>query len=115
MVADALRFIEDHAGRGLRVPDIVGEMGVSRRTLERKFVHALGRSILSEIERARLDRAKRLLQETQLPVRHVASEAGFASTRMLNRTFRRLEGSPPATFRQHLKRGAEIERAPIQK
>jgi LacI family transcriptional regulator len=109
LVADALHFIEDHTGRGIRVPDVVGEMGVSRRTLERKFSHALGRSVLSEIKRARLDRAKQLLQETRLPVYRVANEAGFASARMLNRTFRRMEGSPPATFRQHLKEDAAAE------
>ena len=80
-------------------------MGVSRRTLERRFFHALGGSVLAEINRSRLDRAKCLLQETTLPVYRVAAEAGFANTRMFNRNFRRVEGCPPKIFRQHLTEG----------
>jgi LacI family transcriptional regulator len=105
LVADGLRFIKDHAGLGIGVPDVVAEMGVSRRTLERRFFHALGGSVLAEINRSRLDRAKCLLQETTLPVYRVAAEAGFANTRMFNRNFRRVEGCPPKIFRQHLTEG----------
>jgi LacI family transcriptional regulator len=102
LVIGVLHFIKDHAGDGIVVPDVVNQMGVSRRTLERRFFHATGRSVLAEIACARLDRAKCLLQETALPVYHVASEAGFANVRMLNRIFRRVEGCPPASFRRHL-------------
>jgi transcriptional regulator GlxA family with amidase domain len=102
LVADVLRFIKDNAGHVVAVPDVVAEMGVSRRTLERRFFHATGRSILAEISRAHLDRAKCLLQETALPVYRVATEAGFANTRMFNRIFRLVEGCPPTTFRRHL-------------
>jgi LacI family transcriptional regulator len=105
LVDDALRFIKDHAGRAVGVPDVVSEMGVSRRTLERRFSCAIGRSILTEINRCRLDRAKCLLQETDLPVCRIATEAGFANPRMLNRIFRRVEGFPPAAFRRQLKEG----------
>jgi LacI family transcriptional regulator len=102
LVADALRFIKDHAACGIGVPDVVDEMGVSRRTLERRFFHAIGRAILVEINRSRLDRARCLLQETALPVCRVATEAGFANTRMFNRVFRRAEGLPPRAFRRRL-------------
>jgi LacI family transcriptional regulator len=105
MVADALRFVEDHAKRGIGVPDVVSEMGVSRRTMERRFFRATGRSILTEIKRARLDCARRLLQETDLPMYRVAMEAGFSSTRMLNRILRRVEGCSPGAYRLHLNRG----------
>ena len=102
MVAEALRFLEDQ--RGIGVADVVNEMGVSRRTLERRFARATGRSILTEIQRARLERAKRLLQETELPIHRVAREAGFGSARMLNRSLQSAEGCSPATFRLQLQK-----------
>lgn len=102
LVAEALRFIKDHAGHVITVADVVEEMGVSRRTMERRFFQAVGRSILTEISRARLDRSKCLLQETVLPLYRVATEAGFANMRMFNRIFRRIEGCTPATFRRNL-------------
>jgi len=101
-VADALRFIKDHAGRGIGVTDVVGGMEVSRRTLERRVLHATGRSVLAEINRSRLERAKCLLQETPLPIHRVATEAGFSNTRMFNRVFRGSEGCPPARYRRQL-------------
>ncbi|MEI9932722.1 MAG: AraC family transcriptional regulator [Rhizomicrobium sp.] len=63
-VAKALRFIKDHAGRAIDVPQVARETGISRRTLERRFAEATGHSILAEITRCRLDRTKRLLLET---------------------------------------------------
>lgn len=103
LVAKTLCFIEDHAGRGIGVPDIVSEIGVSRRTLERRFSRATGKSILEQVNQNRLDRAKCLLQETDLPVYRVATEVGFANTRMLNRIFRRGERIPPTVFRRNAK------------
>jgi transcriptional regulator GlxA family with amidase domain len=78
---------------------VVGKLGVCRRTMERRFARATGRSILSEITRCRLDRAKRLLLETKLPAHGVASSLGFPSTKTFNRTFMRLEGQTPTAFR----------------
>ncbi len=66
-VATALRFIKNYAGQAISVPDVVEQARVSRRTLERQFSRALGRSISSEIAQCRLERAKRLLLETDLP------------------------------------------------
>jgi LacI family transcriptional regulator len=100
-VVAALRFIKDHAGQAIGVPDVVNELQVSRRTLERRFARALGRSILSEITRCRLDRAKRLLLETDLPVQRVASGSGFGSVKTFNRAFRQALSQTATVFRNH--------------
>jgi LacI family transcriptional regulator len=98
-VAAALRFIKDHAGQALTVSNVREEVGVSRRTLERRFLRALGRSIYAEITRCRLERAKRLLLETDLPSYRVAAGAGFGSIKTFNRAFRRAGGFSPQKFR----------------
>jgi LacI family transcriptional regulator len=98
-VVAALRFIKDNAGQAIGVPDVVNELRVSRRTLERRLARALGRSILSEITRCRLDRAKRLLLETDLPVQRVAAGSGFGSLKTFNRAFRQALSQTPTLFR----------------
>jgi len=103
VVGNALHFIEDYVGLGIGVSDVVGAMPVSRRTLERRFSRSIGRSILTEINCCRLDRAKRLLQETDLPVCRVATVAGFGNTRMFNRIFRCKENLSPSSFRRQLR------------
>jgi LacI family transcriptional regulator len=99
-VVKALRLIRDHAGRSINVGDVVDAVGTSRRTLERRFQEAAGRSILSEIARCRLERAKSLLLETELPCFRLGLEAGFSSTKAFNRAFRQAQGVSPKMFRQ---------------
>jgi len=105
LVDAALRFIRDHAGQPIGVPDVVGELQACRRTMERRFTRAVGRSILQEITRCRLDRAKRLLMETELPVHRVATSSGFPSIQTINRNFWRAEGRTATAVRYQEKTG----------
>ncbi len=100
VVARALQFIRDRASQNLAVSEVREEVGVSRRTLERRFMRAINRSVLSEISRRRLERAKRLLLETDMPCYAVAAEAGFGSLNTFNRMFGRREGMTAQTFRE---------------
>jgi LacI family transcriptional regulator len=109
-VVAALRFIKDRAGQAIGVPDVVNELRVSRRTLERRFASMIGHSILSEVIHCRLERAKRLLLETDLPVYRIAAGSGFASVKTFNRSFRRAEGRTATLFRDQAI-GAPIRQA----
>ena len=60
----------------------------------------LGRTIHQEIDRVRIQRAKTLLAETNLPIKQIAQQAGFQTVQYLTRTFRRLTGDTPAAFRR---------------
>jgi LacI family transcriptional regulator, galactose operon repressor len=100
VVARALQFIRDHARENVGVSNVAEEAGVSRRTLERHFLRATHRSVLDEISRYHLERAKQLLLETDLPCRKVAAEAGFGSLKTFNRNFSRKEGMTPRNFRR---------------
>ncbi|MGA9055729.1 MAG: helix-turn-helix domain-containing protein [Terriglobia bacterium] len=73
-------------------------MGVPRRTLERRFARAVGRSILGEITRNRIEHAKRLLLETDLARCKVGTAAGFGSVKSFTRTFRQAVAALRNTF-----------------
>jgi LacI family transcriptional regulator len=98
-VAAALRFIYDNAGRPIRVYDVVANLGDARRTLEIRFRQALGRSIHAEIQRARLERARQLLLETDLPLPKIARASGFGSPSYLAAIFHRELGVTPIKYR----------------
>ncbi len=104
VVARALRFIRDHANRPMGIDAVVERAGVSRRTLERRFAAAVGRSLFEEMDARRMDRARRLLMETDLPVTRVAETAGFSRLKPMLRAFRRAEGTTPAGYRQRARR-----------
>jgi LacI family transcriptional regulator len=99
-VAEALRFIRENAAEPIRVHDVLAHVALSRRTLERRFVKQLGRTPLAEIHRVHLDRAKRLLIDTDLAIPAVAHAAGFGDDTRFNFMFRRDAGMPPTAYRK---------------
>ena len=99
IVARALRYIWDHCRRPIGVEDVAGGLPVSTRTLQRRFQSALGRSIHQEIVRSRLQNAKRLLVDSDQPIKTVAMESGFANGEHLAKLFSRNEGVSPRTYR----------------
>ncbi len=101
-VADALRFIHDNAGRPTGVGEVVRHIRLSRRSLELRFRRVVGRSIHEEIQRVRLERARRLIAETDLPIGRVADQCGFGSGGHLTRAFAQAFQLPPSRYRaQH--------------
>jgi LacI family transcriptional regulator len=99
LVAAALSFIRDHIKQTLSVDQIAEELRVSRRTIERRFQHSVGRTILSEVTRCHLRRAKQLLAETDLPCHAIAVESGFGSLKSFTRSFKQNEGTTPHELR----------------
>jgi LacI family transcriptional regulator len=100
-VAHAVRYIHENAGRPIRVRDIVNAIGISRRTLEIRFRRSIGKSMNEKIQQAHLERAKRLLLETDLPLPKVADAAGYNSTSYLAVVFHEAFGMTPAKFRTY--------------
>jgi len=104
-VAAALHFIHDHAGESIGVDDVVSHLQISRRALELRFHRAVGRTVHRELQRVRLERAKRLLLETDLPIPAVAESAGYGSASYLAQVFREEFGSTPARYRRQTRSG----------
>ena len=98
-VAEALRFIRDHAHDGIGVKDVLRAVPVSRTLLERKFTRLIGESPHRRIKRQQLERARQLLAETELPIARIADLAGFESASYLSASFRRETGENPRAFR----------------
>jgi len=101
IVQRALEIIWTHGNCPMSVSDIARQLPVTRRTLDRRFVEATGRSVLEEINACRLSRAKRLLSETDLPVKTVAHLAGFNSTERMRVLFIERAGTSPTTYRKN--------------
>jgi LacI family transcriptional regulator len=98
-VVSALQYIRREQGRGISVLSVANEVAVSRRSLEKRFRDAIGRTILEEIQLVRLERAKRLLLETTYPISRVAEMSGFGSTGYFIQFFQSRVGETPRKFR----------------
>ena len=99
-VERALKLIEAGALDAAGVEALAERLGIGARQLSRLFRRHLGASPTQVAKTARIQRAKRLLGETDLPVREIAARAGFRSLRRLNAVFQELYGRPPTALRQ---------------
>ncbi len=100
LVAQAMDLIWTHSHRPLSVDQVVAQLPATRRTLERRFATEHGHSILEEINTCRLSRARRLLRETDLPVKSVAPLAGFTSRERMRIAFQNQQGCSPDQYRK---------------
>jgi LacI family transcriptional regulator len=102
-VVTAVRFIREHAYQPLRVGDVLREVAVGRRTLERRCHQTLGWGLGEEIQRAHLELARRLLAQTDLPMKCLAQRAGFSGFRHMAVVFRQKLGLSPTAYRRQLR------------
>jgi LacI family transcriptional regulator len=103
-VLAAVRFIRDHATQPLRVEDVLKHVAVSRRSLEKQFRAALGRTPLAEIHRVAVERAQDLLANTDLSVPAVATRCGYRRANHFTVMFRKQTGQTPTAYRLQTRR-----------
>ncbi|MDF9435810.1 MULTISPECIES: GlxA family transcriptional regulator [Chromohalobacter] len=83
----------------LSAPALAALVGLSPRQLERRFKAELGVTPIRYYLWLRINRAHRLLQQTDLSVAEVASCAGFGSLEHFSRAYRRFFGCAPSDDR----------------
>ena len=99
-VVKALQFMWDHITEDLSVDRIAEHVGVSRRTLARGFGEEFGRGVNAEFQRRRLEKARQLIAQTDLPIGEIANLFSFSSPSRLSRVFKETYGQTPAQFRR---------------
>jgi len=73
---------------------------VSRTWLEQQFTRKLARTPHDEIVRVRMDRARRLLLESDEALERIAKRSGFSAVQNFTRAFRQSQGVSPAAYRR---------------
>ena len=83
-----MRLIENGALDGQTVEELAARLGITPRHLNRLFRRYLDASPIQVAKTIRVQRAKRLLDSTDLPIRQIALRSGFRSQRRFNAAFR---------------------------
>lgn len=113
-VSRALRLIDEGALDNAGVEALASRMGVGPRHLRRLFDSHVGASPGAVAQTRRIHFAKKLLDETDLPMTQVAFGAGFSSIRRFNAAMRSTYGTAPSTLRKNRRshdhaEGGELE------
>ena len=96
----ALTYLRAHACDGIHVNDILQEVPMARRALERRFAKLLGRSPAQEMRRIQINQARKLLTRTDLPMQEIAEACGYTSYTYLGNIFKKETGISPGRYRK---------------
>jgi len=100
VVRRALGLIQDGALDESSIEAFAERVGIGARHLNRLFVRHLGASPLAVAHTRRLHFAKRLIDETRLPITQIALASGFGSLRRFNDAFIKAYARAPREIRR---------------
>jgi transcriptional regulator GlxA family with amidase domain len=83
------------------VAEMSSQAGMSQRSFIRRFQKATGLTPIQYVQQLRVDRGKRLLEQTTLPIEDVGWKVGYEDTAFFRRLFKRLTGVTPSTYRRN--------------
>jgi LacI family transcriptional regulator len=98
-IAAAVRFIRENACASIRVDDVLEQVALSRRAMEKRFRAAVGRPPHMEIRRVQLERVKELLVTTDYKLEKIAELTGFSTAQYLAGLFHRVVKVTPGAWR----------------
>lgn len=109
-VANSLRFIWEHCHEMIGVEDLVGVAAMSRRGLHKAFMEHLGRTPGQELQRVRIERAKRLLRESAYKLEVLSNMCGYQSANSFCIAFKQATGMSPKQYRDQSRTPAEANK-----
>lgn len=98
-VRSCLEYIDMHPEEDLSLSLLANRVGYTPQYLSRKFKQETGENINRYIQQTRVDRAKVLLETTDLPVAEIAQQLRFCSTSYFAAVFSRIAGKLPQAYR----------------
>ncbi len=98
-LSPVMHWLIENIAEPLTVQQVAARANMSSRTLERRFRTETGDSVAGWIARRRVERARELLENSNLTVTQVAYAAGFGSTQSLRRHFVSRIGVSPRDYR----------------
>jgi len=96
----AIDYMEENLDKPLALLEVAHAAGLSATHFARRFKRSTGRAPHQYLMWCRVERARRLLAETDNAIAQIALACGFAHQEHLTRVFRRLSGETPARFRR---------------
>jgi LacI family transcriptional regulator len=103
LVRSTVAYIREHAGQAIGVKHVAMALDVSRRTLDRRFADALGRTVHDELTAVRMQTARNLLSGGLQTVSDIARTCGYETAASFSRAFRRHVGCWPTDYRNQVR------------
>ena len=102
-IRELQEWIGEHPGADLLVAALARRAAMSARNFARVFTREVGMTPARFVERARVEAARRRLEESSIGVEAVATQCGFSSAEIMRRAFLRTVRVNPAEYRHRFR------------
>lgn len=96
----AVQYIQNNYAVHVSVTDVADRAGLSPSYFARLFRQYTGLTPYEYLLNYRVNQAKEMLRDTNMPVAEVGTSVGFTDACNFSRTFRRITGSTPNSYRK---------------
>ena len=93
-------FLEENAGQEISTATLCETFSYTPAHLCRKFKKATGLSPMTYLKIFRLEKARKIIKNSDLSISQVAAECGFSDANYFTRCFRAHFGAPPSRYRK---------------
>lgn len=95
-----LRFIQEHCGDSIGLPEIAASAGLSKSSCLRCFRETINTTPWQYLRDYRIQKAAGLLASTDAPIGEVGAACGFFDAAYFTKTFREAQGCTPGSYRR---------------
>lgn len=100
-IQQTIHFIQQKYSDPIRVQDIAEYCGLNRSYLTRLFKHATGYTPQEYLIQYRVNQARKLLEESQMPIQYIAYCIGYHDSFTFSKLFKRETGFSPSEYRKY--------------
>jgi transcriptional regulator GlxA family with amidase domain len=100
LILQAQEYIEKHADTAVSVDALCQQVGMGRRTFERKFKKCTGNSVSEYVQRVKVEFAKRLLETSPKTINEIIYTTGYADIDAFRRVFKKYTSLSPLEYRK---------------
>lgn len=104
-IASSLKYIHQNIDKGLQVEDVVKQVPLSRRALEKRFREITGYPVYGYIFNLRIEKFVQKLLDTDMTIFEIAMDLGLGDGKNISRQFRQIKGCTPIEYRNRYKVG----------
>lgn len=99
-IVEVLRYIDENLDKNLKVNEVLKEVPMSRRSLEKRFVMTTGYPVYEYIYNKRIEKFTQKLLETDMTIYEIALDLGLSDSKNIARQFKQLKGLTPVAYRK---------------
>ena len=94
------RYLQEHLAEEISLSVLAEQFHLSAQYIGQLFKSEIGVNFLAYLTNIRMERAKKLLLTTSLPIAQVSEQSGYGDYRVFTKVFKKSEGITPSQYRR---------------